>query len=65
MIREWKAENVAVGLQEDGPCGKRKVVILLDGETFQQVRAYAIKEKFSFAQAARELIEFGLEDLAA
>lgn len=42
---------------------QRKVVILLDNETFEEVRGGAIVNRCSFASEARMLIEVGLETL--
>lgn len=41
----------------------RKCVILLDNETFDEVRERAIASKTSFAAEARVLIEIGLETM--
>jgi hypothetical protein len=43
------------------PGGLRKIVIALDTETFEQVRARAIGAGHSFAAETRLLIEWGLE----
>lgn len=45
--------------------GTRKVVILLDDETFAEVRDRAADRRCSFAAAARMLIEVGIETLKA
>ncbi len=37
-----------------------KCVIALDVDTFEEVRARAVKNKTSFAHEARQLIEWGL-----
>ena len=43
--------------------GMLKTVIALDPETHGQVRRMAERDRTSFAQAARLLIEWGLETL--
>lgn len=40
---------------------QKKVVILIDDETFAEVRARAVKKRRSFAWVIRELVALGLE----
>lgn len=42
--------------------GLRRIVVSIDIETFDQIRARADREGHSWAQSIRELIEWGLED---
>lgn len=41
----------------------RRIVVLFDDETFEEVRKRAVAQRQSFAAAVRELVEFGLEDV--
>lgn len=50
---------IAKGMVSRG--GMIAVVVRLDPETFEQVRARAVDEKTSFAEQARTLIEWGLD----
>lgn len=56
-----RPENVARGYVH-GETG-RKAVIILDDETFEQIRAIALEQGKGFASAARFVIETGLETL--
>ena len=40
----------------------RRIVVSFDDETFEQIRTKAVAGGVSFAEAVRELVEFGLED---
>lgn len=42
---------------------KKRIVLSLDDETFDEIAALAKKRNVGFGTVARELIEFGLEDL--
>jgi len=55
--------NVARGHCHRGSSTMLKTVILLDDETFQDVRDGALRNGCSFAAQARMLIEVGLETL--
>jgi hypothetical protein len=44
----------------DRKCLKR-VVCAFDDETFDQVRARAVRDQTSFAEQVRQLVEWGLE----
>jgi hypothetical protein len=41
--------------------GQRQVVIKMDADQFEEVRALAIRERTSVAEQLRNLIEWGLE----
>lgn len=42
--------------------GMRQVIIRLDDDTFDEVRARAVKEGTSFGEQVRLLVTWGLED---
>lgn len=42
---------------------RRKIFVCLDDLQFDEARAYAEKEGLTFSEAARQLIEFGLEEI--
>lgn len=42
--------------------GMPRCVVAFDEDTFAEIRALAIKNKTSFAQTVRELVEWGLEE---
>lgn len=42
---------------------KYRIVVGFDPETFYEIRKLAEKRKLSFAEAVRQLVEFGLEDI--
>lgn len=44
--------------------GKRGTICYFDEETFEQIRARAEKERTSFGEQVRLLVEWGLEDAA-
>lgn len=60
-VRAFRPDLVAKGNVKGET--QRKVVILLDNETFEEVRGGAIANSCSFASQARMLIEVGLEEL--
>lgn len=43
---------------------QKRIVIAFDDATFDQIRSLALQKKTSFSQQVRELVEFGLLDLA-
>lgn len=45
------------------PGGKRQVVVTMDTDQFEEVRARAVTEGTSFAEQIRNLIEWGLESV--
>lgn len=55
----------AIKLNADGSRrGTRKgIVIWFDDETFDQIRAIAVRKQTTFSAIVRELVEFGLEDI--
>lgn len=55
--------QIAKGHPHRGNDAYRKTVILLDDETFSDVRKGAVANECSFAAQARMLIEVGLETL--
>lgn len=57
----WHPDRVARG-HARGEL-QRKCVVLLDDETFNEVRARAIAAKTSWAAEVRSLIEVGLETM--
>lgn len=59
--RRYRPGHIAKGHAWAGD--SRKVVILLDEETFAEVRERALAAESSFAAQARMLIEVGLEEL--
>lgn len=52
-------KSPAIGMRH-GTC-QRKVVVLLDDQTFTEIRAEAITRGRSFAHVLRELVEIGIE----
>lgn len=56
------AGRLAKGFDQERLAGK-KIAIVFDYETFDEVRAIALKRGASFASVVRELVEFGLADL--
>lgn len=58
-MRHTQKRPVARGVQR--PDGRIGVVVNLDPDTFQDVRARAIREGTSWGEQARTLIEWGLE----
>lgn len=44
---------------------QRRILLSFDDDTFNEIRGYALKNKKSFSGAVRELVEFGLLDVAA
>lgn len=64
MIRRWSPSRLAQGHVESGrhPDAPRKIACAFDEETFQQVRARAERERTSFAEQVRQLVEWGLAD---
>lgn len=59
-----KVASKARGHQRHAGSEVRRIVIGFDAETFEQVRSRAVAAGHSFAEEARQLIEFGLEDVA-
>jgi hypothetical protein len=45
----------------DGSIRQRRIVVTLDSDQFDEVRAHALQSKLSLAAAVRELLEWGLE----
>jgi hypothetical protein len=60
LDRRRDPEAVAKGY---GRGAQKRVVIAIDDETLEQITAIAKKRNVGFATVARELLEFGLEDL--
>lgn len=42
--------------------GVMRIVVCFDDETFDQIRARAVRKNTSFAEQVRQLVEFGLID---
>ena len=57
---KWKEPGRGISRREDG---HRRIVVGFDPETFEQVRNLAKKSGVSFSEQARQLVEFGLEDV--
>lgn len=57
-MRRWA--KPAEGFSDGSPVAKR-VAVTFDDETFNEVRSRALKAGTSFAEQARQLVEFGLE----
>ena len=55
--------TIAKGHPHRGSCLSCKAVIVLDNDTFAEVRAGAVKNQCSWAAQARMLIEVGLETM--
>ncbi|MBO6858346.1 hypothetical protein [Roseibium sp.] len=60
-MRHTQKRPVAKGCIDPKRPGQRKVVLVLDDETFEQIRDMAIKDGTSFAEQIRLLVEWGLE----
>ncbi len=43
------------------PAGQRRIGVWFDSPTFEEIRQRAVKEKTSFAEQVRLLVEWGLE----
>jgi hypothetical protein len=41
--------------------GGKRLVLDIDLDTFEEIRAYAFNKNISVSQAVRDLVEFGLE----
>ena len=54
--------RTAVDHEHVGKPGLRSVSIRFDEETFDQIRARAVAECVSFAEAVRRLVEYSLEE---
>ena len=63
VFRECAKKPPARGHKHRGKSTMLKTVILLDDETFSDVRDGALRNSCSFAAQARMLIEVGLETL--
>lgn len=59
---ERRRRYAAQGHREGRRAG-RKIAIVFDDESFEQVRALAVERNVSFAKTIRELVEFGLLDI--
>lgn len=60
---EWTVPTTASGfIEASRNPTSRKIAIVFDDETFDQIKAVAIEERRSFAAIVRELCEMGLED---
>lgn len=44
--------------------GQRRIVVAFDDDTFDEVRVIAVRRGVSFGAVVRELVEFGLIDVA-
>ena len=53
--------TIGGGSVQQGKRHQRRIVIGFDDETFSQIRRRAERERTSFAEQARLLIEWGLE----
>lgn len=61
----YRKKEPGKGSKRPGDTETTQIVVRMDDETFQQVRARAIAEQTSIAHQLRLLIEWGLEAEAA
>lgn len=60
-LRHTQKRPVAKGVVDPRDPTRRQIVVAFDGDVFDQVRKRAVKEKTSFAEQVRLLVEWGLE----
>lgn len=58
-IRKARTQPIGEGFSQ--ATGLLRIVCSFDEETFQQIRARAVKQETSFAEQVRQLVEWGLE----
>lgn len=63
-MRQWRSPGTGSTAGRK-PGSMKRIVIALDEDTFEEVRAGALKAGCSFGEQARMLICFGLETEAA
>jgi hypothetical protein len=63
-IRHTQKRPVAAGAIDRRDPTRRAIAVTFDGDTFDAIRARAIREGTSFGEQVRTLVEWGLEAAA-